>query len=496
MLTVDLLRRSRQAWPDAAAVEWEGGSWTYGQLYRRAAGVARGLRSLGVRPGEFVAALLPNTPEYFPIYFGIQAAGSVLVAVNPLFREEEIAHILRDSAAAAIFVPERLYPRVAALAGRLPPTLRHVVLLGREVPDTVPYAELLTAGEEFPDPGVDEGAVAACLYTSGTTGAPKGALLTHANLTFDVAAILQVVPLTERDCFLGVLPYFHSFAQMGNLLLPVAVGARTVVLEAFRPEAVVSAMTGSGVTVFAAVPAMFAALAAAGQKLPTLRLCISGGAPLPPTVAAAFRRSCGLELLEGDGPTETSPVAYVTPPAGPVKPGSVGPPLPGVAVRILDEAGRELHRGQVGEVAVHGPNVMRGYLNRPEETAEALRDGWLRTGDLGYLDEDGYVFLVDRKKDLILSGGMNVYPREVEEVLLTHPAVAQAAVVGRMHPLRGETVRAVVVLRLGQTATAGELGAFCRQHLAAFKCPREVEFREELPLLPTGKVDKKALRQS
>ena len=189
-------------------------------------------------------------------------------------------------------------------------------------------------------------------------------------------------------------------------------------------------------------------------------------------------------------------MAYVTPPAGPVKPGSVGPPLPGVAVRILDEAGRELPRGQVGEVAVHGPNVMLGYLNRPEETAQVLRDGWLRTGDLGYVDEDGYVFLVDRKKDLILVGGMNVYPREVEEVLLTHPAVAQAAVVGRMHPLRGETVRAVVVLRPGQTATAGELGAFCRRHLAAFKCPREVEFREELPLLPTGKVDRKALRQT
>lgn len=495
MLTVDLLRRSCQTRPDAVAVEWEGGSWTYGQLYRRAAGVARGLGSLGVRPGEFVAALLPNTPEYFPIYFGIQAAGAVLVAVNPLFREEEIAHILRDSAAAAIFVPERLYPRVAASRGELP-ALRQVVLLGQGVSDTVPYAQLLAAGEEFPDPGVDQEAVAACLYTSGTTGAPKGALLTHANLTFDVAAILQVVPLTERDCFLGVLPYFHSFAQMANLLLPVAVGARTVVLEAFRPEAVLGAVAGSGVSVFAAVPAMFAALAAAGRKLPTLRLCISGGAPLPPTVATAFREAFGLELLEGDGPTETSPVAYVTPPAGPVKPGSVGPPLPGVAVRILDEAGRELPRGQVGEVAVHGPNVMLGYLNRPEETAQVLRDGWLRTGDLGYVDEDGYVFLVDRKKDLILVGGMNVYPREVEEVLLTHPAVAQAAVVGRMHPLRGETVRAVVVLRPGQTATAGELGAFCRRHLAAFKCPREVEFREELPLLPTGKVDRKALRQS
>jgi long-chain acyl-CoA synthetase len=303
----------------------------------------------------------------------------------------------------------------------------------------------------------------------------------------------------ERDRFLTAIPLFHSFGAMACMLVPALVGACSVHLERFRPEAALAAIGRERITIWPGVPGFFAAILAAVRDaaafdLSCLRLAVTGGAPMPVEVMRRFESTFGCIVLEGNGPTESGPVSYVNPARGPRKPGSVGLPLPGVEVRVVDEREAPLPPGEVGELCIRGPNVMRGYWNRPEETAAALRGGWLHTGDLGYRDQDGYVFIVDRKTDLILVGGLNVYPREVEEVLTGHPAVAEAAVVGRPDPLHGQRVVACVVLRPGAAATPGALAGWCRERLAAYKCPRRVEILAELPRNPTGKVRKDVLR--
>jgi long-chain acyl-CoA synthetase len=341
--------------------------------------------------------------------------------------------------------------------------------------------------------------VAVCLYTSGTTGRPKGALLSHRNLIANLESFRSVLHVTEDDVFLAALPLFHAYGATVLFLEPLSLGATVVVEPRFLPDAVLRAIAQHRVTLFAGVPSMYAVLASTPRPaadVSSWRLCISGGAPLPIAVAEAFEAQYGIPIYEGYGPTECAPVLTVNPPFGERKLGSVGPPIPQVELRVVDDGGNPLPPGAVGEIVARGPNVMQGYLNRPVETAEVLRDGWYHTGDLGHMDEDGYYYIVDRKTDLILVGGLNVYPREVELVLSAHPAVMEAAVIGVPDPVRGEAPKAFVILRNGQQVTTQDLLQWCRQRLANYKVPRSLVVVPDLPRTVTGKILKSEIRSA
>ena len=403
---------------------------------------------------------------------------------------------------AYIITSQTLLPVVESV-WKYVPTLRKAVVVGGESGDDVAaFEDILSEYEprEFDaDVGPDD--VAACLYTSGTTGRPKGALLTHDNLIFDTYSTIEHIQVGPDENYLCVLPLFHSFAQTVCMLLPIISGATITVVGQFRPDTVVKEISDKKVTIFAGVPTMYAAFLGAAKKLKdydfsSLHLCFSGGAPMPVEVMKTFEQVYGIDIIEGNGPTETSPVAYANPKEGLRKPGSVGIPIPGVEVKIVDDQDVEVPRNEIGEICVCGRNVMKGYLNQPEATAEAIRGGWFHTGDLGKIDTDGYIYIVDRKKDMLIVGGLNVYPREVEEVIYQSPKVAEAAVIGKTDKLRGEVPKAYVVLKEGEEAQPREIILHCKEKLANYKVPKEVEFIEALPRTSTGKIDKKQLREA
>ncbi|SKA00440.1 AMP-binding enzyme C-terminal domain-containing protein [Selenihalanaerobacter shriftii] len=341
--------------------------------------------------------------------------------------------------------------------------------------------------------------MAACLYTSGTTGDPKGAMLTHHNLIFDTEATIKHLKVDEEGRYLCVLPMFHAFAETVCMLMPVFLGASIVIMKSFLPERVLKTIQKKNVTFFAAVPTMYAALLNVRNKeeydLSSLELCLSGGAAMPLKIMEDFEKTFNTIIIEGNGPTETSPVAYVNPIDGIRKPGSVGLPIPEVEAKIVDENDEELPRGEIGEIAVKGANVMKGYFKKPKATEKALRNGWFHTGDLGKMDNDGYISIVDRKKDMINVGGMNVYPREIEEQLYKNPKVLEVAVVATKDELRGEIPKAFIVLREGEEATDREIKMFCMDYFANYKIPKLIEFVDELPKSATGKIDKKVLKE-
>ncbi len=484
------------------ALRMRGRSLRYAEVLAGARAMAAGLRAAGVGPGDRVVLMLPNAPEFVVGYFAILWAGASVVPASPLLKPDEVAYLLGDAEPRAILSVSLCAPAISG--GRS--------LAGAPVPafladgDPAPlasadrrWADLAAAGPAAaPDPPADPEAVAVCLYTSGTTGRPKGAMLSHRNLLSNVASFSQVYPIQETDVFLSVLPLFHSFGATVMMLYPLSRGATVVLEPRFVPDLVLKAMAEARATAFAGVPAMYAVwadLPAPGLDLSAWQVAISGGAALPVAVLERFEAKYPVRIFEGYGPTECSPVLTVNPPGGARKVGTVGPALPGVRLRILDEAGHELPAGQVGEVVASGPNIMRGYWRRPEETAAVLQDGWYRTGDLGCLDAEGYLSIVDRKKDMVIVGGLNVYPSEVEMVIASHGAVAEVAVVGLPEGTRGEIPHALVVLRDGAAAEPRELLRHCRDRLAPFKVPRSLEIVPALPKTVTGKVAKAAVRQ-
>jgi long-chain acyl-CoA synthetase len=480
MNLADNLVRSAERFPDRPAVRLDGTVLTYAALDRASARVAGLLRDRGIEPGDRVAVMLPNVPEFAVVYYGILRAGGVVVPMNPLLKPREVAYYVADSGARLIFADA-------------PSTV-----------DTVPvdggFADLLAAAT--PLHGVDERAgddTAVILYTSGTTGQPKGAELTHANLATNVAvAAADLFQVTADDVIFGGLPLFHSFGQTCGLNAAVRVGACLTLVSRFSPDKALAVLERDRVTVFEGVPTMYVALLGAPDRaaydVSALRVCVSGGAALPVEVLRGFERTYNCVILEGYGLSETSPVASFNHPDRVRKPGSIGTPIRGVELRVLDEFGRDVAPGEVGEIAIRGHNVMKGYWNRPDATAEAIPDGWFRTGDLGRVDDDGYYFIVDRKKELIIRGGYNVYPREIEEVLYEHPAVAEAAVIGVPDATLGEEVAAAVVLAPGASATAEELRAYVKEQVAAYKYPRLVWLTDALPKGPTGKLLKREIR--
>ncbi len=472
---------------------------TYGELWGLSWKVANALLNRGIRPGDRVALVLPNCVEYVALLYGLPSCGTICVPVNPLLKPGEMAYIFSHSESSAVVTIPPLEEVVCAAAEEVP-SLKQVFVLGESAKGNVNLAPEIAQASTSPLPSAPrEEDIALIIYTSGTTGRPKGAMLTHLNLVYDAEAAGRMTALSSEDVFLCVLPLFHSFGITVCAVLPFLYGAKVVLLPRFSPEETAVAIERHRVTFFPAVSTMFLALLRAKfskeYDFSSLKYCIAGGAPCPLEVMEEWEKRFGVPIAEGDGPTECGPVTSVNPPLGRIKPGTVGPALPGVRMKIVDDNDFELPPGEVGEIVVKGPNVMLGYYKAPEETREALRYGWFHTGDLGKVDEDGYFSIVDRKKDLIIVGGLNVYPREVEEVLYRHPKVKEAAVVGMPDPLRGEAVKAYVVLKEGEEATEAEIISFCRQHLAPFKVPRRVEFLPELPKSATGKILRRELRE-
>jgi len=497
-----MLAQTAARLPDKTAIIFRDQPTTYAEFDRRANQVANGLIALGIRPGDRVALYIHNLPLFMEAYYGILRAGASVVPLNVLYKAGEVEYILRDSGAKAILTFAPFAPVALAAAANAPELRQVVVASPQEIPGAQAWRAVFGEAPETA-PGVAVGAedVAVIPYTSGTTGRPKGAMLTHHNLIANCEQCNRVERIKPRedDVVWLALPLFHIYGMNVGLNLTVMHGGTMLLSERFDLVGSLEEMQKHRATILYGAPPMFVAWA----QLPTIRdydlsavrYIGSGAAALPVRIMELFEGLAGVPISEGYGLTEASPVVSSNA-AGPVtKAGTVGPAIPGVEIRIVDEGGAELPRGEMGELICRGENIMKGYWNQPEATAETLRDGWLYTGDLATMDDDGYVSIVDRKKDMIVVSGYNVYPREVEEVLFRHPAVAEAAVVQYPDPYQGESVMAYVVRKPGAEVTEQELIDYCREQIAVFKCPRRVVFRDELPKNNTGKVLRRELRE-
>jgi long-chain acyl-CoA synthetase len=476
---------------DSAAIRLDDTTLSYVQLETLSRRVAGLLAEHQVAVGDRVAVMLPNVPHFAALYYGILRAGAVVVPMNPLLKEREITYYLRDSGATVIFVFEGFATEAVAGAARVGATAITV--------DPVEFFDRVMVAE--PRDGVidrqpDDTAV--ILYTSGTTGQPKGAELTHSNLSSNVDVCAHsLLHIGCEDVIFGGLPLFHVFGQTCALNVAVRMGATLTLLPRFDPGKALEILVRDRVTIFQGVPTMYSALlnhpAATRVDLTALRLCVSGGSAMPVEVLNAFEDRFGCVVLEGYGLSETSPAACFNHLDRIRVPGSIGTPVRGVEMQVIDDQGDAVADGAIGEIVIRGANVMKGYWNKPEQTAQAITDGWFHTGDLGRVDEDGNYFIVDRKKDMIIRGGYNVYPREIEEVLYEHPDIAEAAVIGVGHPELGEEVAAVVALKPGAAATPDELRDFVKARVAAYKYPRNVHVVDALPKGPTGKILKREI---
>ncbi|MGI5285655.1 long-chain-fatty-acid--CoA ligase [Nonomuraea polychroma] len=462
---------------------------TYGVLDELSARLAGLLRCRGVVAGDRVAIMLPNVPEFGVVYYGVLRIGAVVVPLDPLLKRREIAAYLGDCGARLLIAWHAFAETAeAGSAGTKADCFFVVPEEFRRLLRGVPAEHDIAA--------MDADDTAVIHYTSGTTGRPKGVELTHANLAGNAATVARMHALGVDDVVLGALPLYHTFGQTCSLNATVHAGARLTLLPRFEPGRALEVIRRDGVTVFQGVPTMYIALLdhPGASDMSMLRVCTSGGAALPLDVLRAYESRFGCQIIEGYGLSETSPVAATNRGGHGRRPGSIGWPIRGVEMKVVDEEGREAPHGEIGEIVIRGPNVMKGYWNNPAATAEAIRDGWFRTGDLGRVDEDGFFFLVDRRRDVIIRGGYTVYPREVEEVLYEHPAVRQAAVLGVPHPELGEEIEAVVAVR--EPVSGEELRDFARERVAAYKYPRHISFVDELPMSHTGKILKRALTAS
>jgi long-chain acyl-CoA synthetase len=484
------LSESAAMYPDHPAIRLDDDVLSYTALDDAASRVATLLQEYGVQPGDRVGLMLPNVPEFAMIFYGILRAGAVAVPMNPLLKRREVEYCLSDSGARVLFAWHEVADEAEAGAKAA----------GSEALPVAPqeFRELVAERRPLAHPARrDADDTAVILYTSGTTGRPKGAELTHAGLNTNQAVTARtLILLGPDDVVMGCLPLFHVFGLTCGLNAAIANGSTLTLIPRFSPAKALEVIQRDSVTVFEGVPTMYAAMLGVPDReqydVSTLRTCVSGGAALPVEVLRGFEGAFGCIILEGYGLSETSPVASFNHPDAVRKPGSIGTPIEGVRMRVVDEDRRPVQPGEIGEIQIGGHNVMKAYWNKPEETAATIdADGWLSTGDMARQDEDGYFFIVDRKKDLLIRGGYNVYPREVEEVLYEHPAVAEAAVVGIPHPSLGEEIGAAVALKDGTTATPEELRDFVKGRIAAYKYPRAVWIVDGLPKGPTGKIQRR-----
>jgi long-chain acyl-CoA synthetase len=477
--------------PDSPAVRLGGAELSYAELDERSARLAALLREQGMQPGDRVGVMLPNVLEFPVSYYGVLRAGGVVVPMNVLLKRREIAFYLEDSGAKLLL----------AWHGFAAEARDGVADAGAELVEVEPESfAAMIAGHE-PSTGLaetEESDTAVILYTSGTTGKPKGAELTHSNLhrNADVSS-RTTCEIEAGDVVFGGLPLFHSFGQTVSMNASLMAGACLTLVPKFDPAEALETIQRDGVTHFYGVPTMYGALLHHPEResydTSTLRQCITGGASMPVEVLRGFEEAFGAIVLEGYGLSETSPVASSNHPGQERKPGSIGTPLEGVEMKVVDEDDNEVPQGEVGEIVIRGHNIMKGYWQRPDATEEAMRGGWFHSGDMARIDEEGYFYIVDRKKDLIIRGGYNVYPREVEEVLYEHPKIREAAVLGVPHDEWGEEIGAAVVLHEGEQLESEEVSAYVKERIAAYKYPRIVWFLDELPKGPTGKILKREI---
>lgn len=523
----ELLDQATEVYGEQTCISFRSRRFCYREVADQVNRAAKGFQALGVQKGIKVSLMLPNCPYAVICFYAVLKAGGTVVNINPLYTGSEIEKQVADAGICILVTlnMKALYPKVAPLldaGGRLETIvvcsmggvlkfhekILFKLLKRREVADIPDDDHHLTFdrlidNDGEPDPvSIDpENDVAVLQFTGGTTGFPKAARLTHANLFANAAQIALWAPVAKpgREKILGVLPLFHAFGMTAVMNFGLRIGAELILLPHFKTAEVLDAIDRERPTIFIGVPTMYSALNALRNlgkyDISSLEFCISGGAPLPAEVQRQFENTTGCTLVEGYGLSETSPVVAITPLTGGGKPGSVGLPLPGTVIRIVstENPGKVLPTGERGEVCIKGPQVMAGYANRARENIEVFECGYLRTGDIGYLDEDGYLFIVDRIKDLILSGGFNVYPRRVEEAVHLHPAVEEVTVCGVPDQHRGEIVKAFVALKEGEEVTAAELRAFLKDKLAPFQLPRRIEIRETLPKTLIGKISKKEL---
>ncbi|MEO6183632.1 MAG: long-chain fatty acid--CoA ligase [Verrucomicrobiota bacterium] len=520
------------------ALIYFGARISYGQVQEHVDRLAAGLQAIGVKKGDRVALLMPNCPQFVISYFGAMRAGAIITATSSMYTAREITHQWNDAGATIVIADRRLYPVIKAALPQLT-SVRQIILTGSrqyyprpfqqfcallkssrslkgstclkldskgasqsKSPTLHEWEDLLSVSSKPQPSGLKPSDIACLQYTGGTTGTSKGAMLTHANLVTNAYQASSLLTMNGKgdEVMVAALPMFHIFAMTCVMISSIEIGGCVVILPRFELRAALNAIRKYRPTMFHGVPTMYVAF----NSVPgverygfnSLRMCMSGGAALPVEVRQKFEALTGGKLVEGYGLTETSPVTHVNPPEGSPKVASIGLPIPDTESRIMDlETGkREMPVGEVGEITIRGPQVMRGYWNKPEETALVLRDGWLYTGDIAKKDADGYFYIVDRKKDMIIAGGFNIYPREVEEVLFECPKIKEAAVIGVPDAYRGETVKAFVVLKDGVTATAEEVIAFCRERMASYKVPRQVVFRDSIPKSGVGKYLRRELR--
>jgi long-chain acyl-CoA synthetase len=524
-----LLAATAEKYPENTAIVYFNKGMTYRELNHLSDRFATALDGLGVRKGDKVAIFLPNIPQFVISYYGISKAGAIETAISPLYREREVAHQLNDSEAETVVVLDALYPIlekvlsstkvkrviVTGLKEYMPPATAFLGSLLKKIPsrkvqrgpNVYFFQELLSKYAANP-PKVDinpMGDIVALQYTGGTTGIAKGAMLTHMNLVSNAVCCAEWLRGTQSgETFLTVLPLFHIYGMTTGMNAPIYLAGRMVMLPRFDAVSTFQAIQRHQVTIFCGAPTMYSLLLAhpdhAKYDLRSVRFCISGSAPLPPEIQKNWMEATGGVLVEGYGLTESSPVTHCNPldrSMKTVKVGSIGLPWPDTDAKVMDmETGeKELTTGETGEVVVKGPQVMKGYWKMAEETAAVLRNGWLYTGDIGKMDEDGYFYITDRKKDLIKYKGYSVYPREVEDVIYEHPAVKLCAVIGKFDPVAGEIPKAFVVLKEGKTAIADEIKEFVNSKVAPYKAVREIEFRTELPMTLVGKVLRRVLQE-
>jgi long-chain acyl-CoA synthetase len=496
----DVLAPAMALAPDKVAIIYEDRTLTYREIDSTANRIANGLIGIGIKPGDRVAAHIDNRPEFILIYLGVVRAGGVLVPTNVMYTAEEMEHILTDSGARAIFVLSPLTEKIKKVNS---PALVTLIELGDKTLGHTTLAEIIAkCAATRPNVKRDPSKVAIIQYTSGTTGKPKGAMVSDNNIfavldaTSDLPGSLPGIP---EDSTVVVLPLFHAYAL--DLVINRSFHTvQTMVLHnRFDAEKVFRDIEKYKITMFYGAPPMYHAFVNTPglekYNAKSLRGAFSGAAPLPVVVMEQFKALTGVQINEGYGLSETAPT-LTSNMAGPVtKPGAVGPPIKNVEIRLVDDNDVEVGKGQVGEVIARGPNIFLGYWNRPEATEEAFRGGWFHTGDMGRFDEDGYLYIVDRKKDMVVVSGYNVYPIELENVIMRHPKIVDCAVIGVPNEYQGESVKACVVLKPGQTMTVEELQAYCREHLAAFKVPKFISIRTTLPKNPTGKILKRVLRE-
>lgn len=523
-----LLKNTAEKYPNKIAIHFNGKELSYQELYDSALKFAGYLQKIGIQKGDRVAIMLPNTPQSVISFYGVMMAGGIVVQTNPMYTERELAFQMKDSGAKAIVALDILFPRIKKIQGET--ELEHIIITA--IKDYLPFPKNLVYPfiqkkqygfsvkvehkgndhlftEIMKHPALQEPIMninfeedlAILQYTGGTTGFPKGVMLTHKNLIANTKMCQAWLYKCRKgeEIVLGALPFFHVYGMTTVMILSILQASKMVLIPKPDPEVFLKTIQSQRPTMFPGAPTMYIGMLnhpeLSKYDLSSIDSCISGSAPLPVEVQEQFERLTGGKLVEGYGLTESSPVTHANLLwDGERVKGSIGLPWPDTLAEIRSvETGEPLPVGEIGELVVKGPQVMKGYWNRPEETQEVLKDGWLHTGDMGYMDEEGYFYIVDRKKDMIIASGYNIYPREIEEVLYEHPAVKEVVVAGVPDPYRGETVKAYIVLKEGTTVTEDELNKFARKNLAAYKVPRKYEFRDELPKTTVGKILRRQL---